>query len=710
MKVLHLIPDSFLKEINVRFFSEFPDIETFLSRKNLMKMNKKQMMYIIETIEFHIKNTPYGSLFEDLPKEFTTIENVVNEMISVLEEPLMIQTNRSLNRSKSQIIQQNMFEENEIDLDASSDSETQLINENNDKNSSSSSSSSQSEISEEIEEKKTKQIKKPKTIKRKVSKKKLAKEESSDDESVSNESSSSSESIQKRKQKKPRKVERPNGFGLSFVHDEDEENKNEKIYEMESTDDDSDESEIQPKRITRGMTQMKITKKKTTKKKVNRKESSESEEESYSSNESSSSTSSSSSEEETQILQSPTKKQWIIPSKTKKQTTQKIEIMIEEKEENNENKSFEESEDDSEDEYESSEEIYHHFDKKVGIPMEMIEEEIEPMNEIDETFGIPQRNDHFILPFYFFQSQHPLYQINEIVSCTKKSARLYKPIDYNENQSCKYYLRLVDNNGKDAFTPRFWINNKLYDVIKPDHFIRPFEVHYTMIPFEFDFNETNFYDIYTDEAYINIVIMKCQQRTINEIIQLIENEQNKQDVIQQYQTYIQQQKYFIPIQEDENEVIITKIIKGNNDKNQNQENMEIEIKEENKNENIENEHQEQEIIPFNCPIGGSKIEIPVKSEQCLHNKCYCLHNLLEICFYSNIWNCPICGKQCYFSDIEFNSRINNFLESLKLKGSFIGLTCISDTMMIPTKNEEENDMSEETEKEEQFYLNRKNKE
>ena len=151
------------------------------------------------------------------------------------------------------------------------------------------------------------------------------------------------------------------------------------------------------------------------------------------------------------------------------------------------------------------------------------------------------------------------------------------------------------------------------------------------------------------------------------------------------------------INSNEDDVIITKInypMKEENETNENK----IEIKEE----------INQEFIPFNCPIGGNQIEIPVKSIYCNHSTCYCLHNYLQISLQSNIWHCPICGNQSYFSDLQFDSEFSSFLPTIP-DGTFVGLLYLDNKTRKQLVTEEDaHDQIMETDKEEEHYFSHLN--
>ena len=148
-----------------------------------------------------------------------------------------------------------------------------------------------------------------------------------------------------------------------------------------------------------------------------------------------------------------------------------------------------------------------------GMKMELIEDDEEPIAEYQEKWLIPQRDPGFVLPEYFYQSQHPLYQITEIVSFTKKAVYLQKPENFNEETDNNYFLRIVDKNGKDAFVKMFLINDVEMTKEQPPHFDKTYPVHYTVIPYHLDFTqEESFELLMEDDLYF--VVMKCTKRTV----------------------------------------------------------------------------------------------------------------------------------------------------------------------------------------------------
>lgn|SRR5690606_10543709 len=49
-------------------------------------------------------------------------------------------------------------------------------------------------------------------------------------------------------------------------------------------------------------------------------------------------------------------------------------------------------------------------------------------------------------------------------------------------------------------------------------------------------------------------------------------------------------------------------------------------------------------MPLRCPLSTLRIQVPIRSKACTHNRCVDANSFLELQTQAPTWACPICNK------------------------------------------------------------------
>ncbi|QDZ22644.1 E3 SUMO-protein ligase [Chloropicon primus] len=63
-----------------------------------------------------------------------------------------------------------------------------------------------------------------------------------------------------------------------------------------------------------------------------------------------------------------------------------------------------------------------------------------------------------------------------------------------------------------------------------------------------------------------------------------------------------------------------------------------------------------------CPLGGTRMKVPVKSDACKHQKCFDLDPFLKAAQKTKKWQCPHCRKAIQICDLEEDQYVKKILE------------------------------------------------